>query len=203
MLVAPRGVERVRSHRSVVEQLDWDQAEGIIRELEAAGRSVLREAQVVDEDVQLGIALDMRYVGQAHELTIEVPARAFSARAAAPLRTAFETEYLRRYGLTLEGMPVEIVSWRVSVQGPPILSLAKSDGPRGTRSGAQTGSRRAHFRECGGFTDTPVHPRIGLVPGARIAGPALLEEDNTTIVVAPGWTAWADEDGNVLMKADA
>ena len=112
----------------------------------------------------------MRYVGQAHELTIDVPKDAFSRREAAPLRSAFETEYLRRYGLTLDGMPVEIVSWRVSVQGPPILALARSAAAGPKMASVQSGTRRAYFRECGG-SPTPSarrEPGSGRGPRSRV-----------------------------------
>src|SRR5439155_13672897 len=124
MLVAPRGVERVRSYRCLLERVEWDHASDLLADLERAARSVLREALVDDADVEVRVALDMRYAGQGHELTIAATRDALARRDENTLRSAFETEYRRRYGLALEGMPIEIVSWRVSAQGPPVLGRA-------------------------------------------------------------------------------
>jgi N-methylhydantoinase A len=199
MLVAPRGVERVRSNRRLLLQIDWVQASGILRELEAAGRSVLREAKVDDADVVVRIGLDMRYAGQGHELTISVTPGAFEKRDVDAIRREFETEYRRRYGLALEGMPVEIVSWRVSVQGPPVVAVERWERTQTTGPRRGVRMRSAFFRDSGGFVDVNVHERSELREDEVVHGPALIEEPTTTIVVPASWSARLDGAGNVLM----
>jgi N-methylhydantoinase A len=200
MLVAPRGVERVRSYRCLLERVDWDHASDLLADLEQAARSVLREARVDDADVEVRVALDMRYAGQGHELTIATNRDALARRDEKALRTAFEIEYRRRYGLALGGMPIEVVSWRVNVKGPPVLEVANAT--RKPAAGAdRPKKRRAFFRDGGGFIEIPVWIRQDLRVGKVVAGPALIEEETTTIVVAPGWDAELDDIGNVLMRS--
>ncbi|HEV8319427.1 MAG TPA: hydantoinase/oxoprolinase family protein [Vicinamibacterales bacterium] len=200
MLVAPRGVERVRSYRCLLERVDWDHASDLLADLEQAARSVLREARVDDADVEVRVALDMRYAGQGHELTIATNRDALARRDEKALRTAFEIEYRRRYGLALGGMPIEVVSWRVNVKGPPVLEVANAT--RKPAAGAdRPKKRRAFFRDGGGFIEIPVWIRQDLRVGNVVAGPALIEEETTTIVVAPGWDAELDDIGNVLMRS--
>jgi N-methylhydantoinase A len=142
----------------------------------------------------------MRYAGQGHELTIAANRDALARRDETALRSAFESEYRRRYGLVLEGMPIEVVSWRVGVQGPPVLGVANP--ARNAGAGAdRPKKRRAFFREGGGFTEVIVRVRANLRMGETITGPALIEEETTTIVVAPGWSAQLDDIGNVLMRS--
>jgi N-methylhydantoinase A/oxoprolinase/acetone carboxylase beta subunit len=201
MLIAPRGVERVRSYRCLLERIEWDHVFYLLEDLERAARSVLREARVDDADVEVRVALDMRYAGQGHELTVATSRDALARRDESGLRTAFETEYGRRYGITLDGMAIEVVSWRMSVQGPPVLRF--SNATRHRVAGADhPKKRRAFFREGGGFIEVPVRPRGNLGVGQSVAGPALVEEETTTIVVPPGWNAQLDESENVLMRSD-
>jgi N-methylhydantoinase A len=68
---------------------------------------------------------------------------------------------------------------------------------------AVKGKRKAHFEELGGMSEVPVYNRDLLVPGARIPGPAIIEERITTIVVHPGWNARVDGFENVVMETEA
>lgn len=202
MLVAPRGIERVRSWRCLLEQLDWHHLDGLLAELEAAGRAVIRQSQVHEHQLRVEVAADIRYAGQGHELTVTIRAEHIRQRDVAAIKTAFEDEYRRRYGLVLENLPVEIVSWRVRVNGPPVVDhpSAPSISTERSRSEGAPRLRRAYFRESGGLVYVPVRARGEVLECQTVRGPALIEEATTTCVVGPGWSASVDAAGNLVMR---
>jgi N-methylhydantoinase A len=87
-------------------------------------------------------------------------------------------------------VPLEALNWRAVVSGPrPDFPGASAEGGRaGAISGPpQTKStRRAYFPEAGDYVQTPVYDRYALAPGARLTGPAIVEERESTTVVGPG-----------------
>src|SRR5207237_230911 len=103
-----------------------------------------------------------------------------------------------------KGMPVELLSWRLSALGPrpPVQFRATSSDGRYTEAAALKGSRRAYFGQAsGGIRDyeTPIYDRYALLSGMRIAGPAVVEERESTTVIAPGIRATVDQYQNLVV----
>jgi N-methylhydantoinase A len=98
--------------------------------------------------------------------------------------------------MTIPGVAVEIVTWRVAAFAPaPAVSLA----PTASAGTVITkGVRNVLFRRGAEPVATPVFDRASLPVGAAIAGPALLEERETTTVLRPGWAAVVTDDGSVV-----
>ncbi len=141
----------------------------------------------------------MRYAGQGHEITVALPAGPLEAGHAAEVVEAFERAYRGLYGRLGPRVPLEIVNWRVTVSGPrPGLDfrLAASGAAGG---GAPKGVRKAYFPEAGGFVDTPVYDRYALRPGDGFAGPAIVEEGESTLVVGPRGRGRVDQHLNVIV----
>ena len=96
--------------------------------------------------------------------------------------------------------PVQIVTYRVTAHTP----IAKAGAP-GAKAGpamtgpALAGERRVHFRERNGFVDCPIYDRARLAPEQEVAGPAILEQMDTTTVVLPGQRARVQRDGSLLL----
>jgi N-methylhydantoinase A len=191
-LAAPLAFDFVRSWPAGLEDIDWNRADALYGEMEAEGDDVLRSSGVA-APVHVREA-DMRYVGQGHEIRVAWPA----GRDPAVVRTAFETEYRRLYGrLGPEDVPLEIISWRVRSSGPvPDLELRIGHEP----GDAAKGVRRAYMPELGGMADVPVLDRYRLGPGSRFAGPAIVEERESTVVIGPGAEAEVDERFNVVVR---
>lgn len=150
------------------------------------------EAQAAAELPGAGIVrrADLRYRGQSHELTVDVEA---------PLRReqvveAFEREHERAYGYRAGGEAVELVNIRltatVSHEPPAFSRPRKEEGPCSTRP--------AFFG--GGWEQAQVCRRRRLGP-VRVRGPAIIEEDEATSVVPPGWEAHVDNAGNLWLEA--
>jgi len=167
-------------------------------EMAAQAAAVVRGAAVAG-NVTLARSLDARYVGQGYELTVPVPAGRLDAAALARIRAAFDEIYAARYGYANPMEPVETVTWKLAaVGGAPRVALAKaaSDG----RDGGLKGRRRAWFPETRGWTECAVYDRYALAPGARLDGPAIVEERESTSVLPPGTSATVDEYANLIVE---
>ncbi|MCC6531912.1 MAG: hydantoinase/oxoprolinase family protein [Burkholderiales bacterium] len=141
----------------------------------------------------------MRYVGQGHEITVALPARALRAADAPALRRDFETEYARLYGRAIPHLQVEVLSWSLVVRTRSKRSLPAKRAklraaPRAPRRQALYDPRAQRFR------DAAVFDRAELRAGTRFAGPALVAEDQTTTVVGAGCTAEVDTLGYLHLR---
>ena len=168
-----------------------------LRELDAAGRARMREEGVPATDVRVTYAADMRYVGQAYEL--EVPIEAPVTAGAVPaIVAAFHAVHERVYGYARAQQPVEFVNFR-AVHSYPLPRPAVQPAARatGTLAQAQVAERPAYF---GHFVPTAIYERARLPLGARLAGPAIVEQADTTTVIPPGVTALVDEAGNLRLR---
>ena len=141
----------------------------------------------------------MRYVGQGHEIEVELPGRALAPADVAALRDGFDAVYTRLYGRTIPHMDVEILTWAVTVSTaaePP----ARAPKPR--RRAAPPARRTVPLFDSGrtDYVDAAVWHRDDLKPGTRVEGPALIVEAQTTTVVAPGFLADVDGLGYIVME---
>jgi N-methylhydantoinase A len=101
--------------------------------------------------------------------------------------------------MTIPGVAVEVVTWRVSAFAPaPSVSLAVTGDL--TREPAPKGQRPVRFQRGAPPVDTPVFDRHALAVGARLSGPALVEERETTAVLRPGWEATVTDDGSLVAE---
>jgi N-methylhydantoinase A len=146
-------------------------------------------AGVAPEAATARILGAMRYAGQGFQVEAEIPEDAIIRGDTGMLRAKFEAAYLALYGRTEPALPVECVSWQVIVAGPrPVVDLTRQSA---AADGAlQRGTRRAWFG--GAYVETPVLNRLALHPGESVAGPALIEERECTLVLPPGATAHCD-----------
>ena len=170
-----------------------------LAELDAMGRARMREEGVSEADVRVAYAADMRYVGQAYELEVSVTAPVTPARVAEVV-AAFHGVHERVYGYARTQQPVEFVNFRAVHTYPlpqPSIRPSVGAGPaRDTVAPAPLGERRAYFAPHG-FVATAIHDRSRLPPGARVDGPAIVEQADTTTVIPPGYRAIVDTSSNL------
>ncbi len=124
---------------------------------------------------------EMRYRGQRHNIKVPIA----PGDDAVSIRSAFERDYLRRYGHADANAPAEFQVLHVSgfarLDRPEIARL-----PRSAAAGAAPGTRPVYFGDAGGMIETSVYDRYALTPGTSGEGPALLEEYGSTTLVWPG-----------------
>jgi N-methylhydantoinase A len=160
-------------------------------ELIQAGTRALGEEGVAASQVAVTRHVDMRFSGQAYELSVELPERLDVDRLVARFREA----YKRRYGHDQEEA-VEIVNLRVvcvGVTDRPTLPESMPD-----RNPAATAIRDVYFR--GQWHATPIVRREMLDAGQRLNGPIIIEEFGTTTVVPPSWSAHRQPGGAILIR---
>ena len=207
-VLAPPSFDLAASYKSELERLDLARVNRILTDLETQGRALLDEVEAGLEtggcraDLhQVVRQVDMRYRNQRYEVPVPLPPSGDLVRDGLPaLEGAFHRAYEQRYGRTIRGVPAEAVTWRVSVSAPPPATLkapGRTPGRPSRRAAEPAGRRPAYFGE--GFVETPFYRRAHLPPGARLPGPAIVEEDGSTTVIPPGARGTVDPAGNVVL----
>jgi N-methylhydantoinase A len=200
LLAAEVRFDVARTYVRRLDALDPAALESMYAEMAAQAREVVRESATAG-GVTTTRTADARYVGQGYELTVPVPAGRLDAAALARLRDAFDDIYAARYGYAQPGEPVEVVTWKLSaIGGAPRVTLAKATTT--PLAGSLKGRRRAYFPETGGWVDCPVYDRYRLTAGLTLAGPAIVEERESTSVLPPGTVATVDDYANLVVTVD-
>lgn len=141
--------------------------------------------------------IEVRYVGQLNDITVEVPD---VIDASFDIRARFETLYVEAFGpgAAWETAPIEVVGCRLEAIGKrPQFALAElaSAGVIEPHS-----TRPVFWPQSRGYVETPIFDGKALLSGAEITGPAVVEFPTTTIVVPPGWSSKTDCIGNLMLQ---
>jgi len=201
-LTAPLSFDFVRTSIEVLDEIDWSEVNHIRTAMAQQGIALLERSGVAPSEVAVTYSADVRYVGQGHEVTVPFPAGTIGPASRPGIVDAFEEVYRRLYGRVAEGVPLEVVNWRVTVSGPvPSLDMRRSR--EANRRSALKGWRPAYFAQYGNYYDTPVYDRYALGPGDRITGPAIVEERESTAIVGPAAAATVDELSNLIVRLPA
>jgi N-methylhydantoinase A len=189
----------VRAHGASLATLEIEGARGALDRMLAEARGVLRDEGYPETAVRLDVGVDLRYFGQASELTVALPSPRFTAEGLSRLAGAFRQEYEKTYGYSTDE-DLELVNLRVVATGLreerlDFGALRRPDRP----SRAANAIRNVAFEPGQGYQRTPVFARES-VPGAPVPGPAIIESYDSTVVVPPGSEAYADERGNLRIR---
>jgi N-methylhydantoinase A len=177
-----------------LDSVDRDALEDEFRKLEREARERLTAEGVPEAQMSIQRLVDMRYLGQWRSLTVTVSSPVDLADAA----ERFHAEHERAYNYRRDGSPVEIYRLSVRAIGVTPKPQLRRHEPGGAVP-APAGSRAVHFDGSGGAVDTPVYVRAGLPAGTKLAGPAVIDQLDSTTLVPPGWRAEVDEWLNIRM----
>ena len=184
-------------------RFDLDGMEAIYTRLSAQGASELGTEGVPPERQRFLRLADLRYAKQGFELTLEFPVERTTLEAVERLIEDFHHRHEQLYTFSHPGADVEIVNLRVRALGlmdklelPEIEAADKGAAPQ------PNGTRSVHFGAAG-FLKTPVFQRGGLLAGHVVAGPAIVDQMDTTTVIFPGQSASVDAYGNLIVSLDA
>ncbi|TAK33168.1 MAG: hydantoinase/oxoprolinase family protein [Chloroflexota bacterium] len=178
--------------------------DAIFLPLERQAMADLTAEGVPPERIALVRSLDMRYVGESYELTISM---ATTAPTETPRGTVLATiaEFHRvhesRYSHSSPEAPTEVVNLRLDAIGRVDKPLETLPAGEQDLSVAHLDKRPVYFG--GRHLPTPLYDRDHLAPGARINGPAVLVQEDSTVVVPPRWTAEVDGQGNLIAQSSA
>ncbi len=194
-LVTSVRFDLVRSAPGRLDGLDWAELDRLLSDMTAEGMAALDEAGCAPDSVSLIFGADLRYFGQQNEVSIVFPDDPRSSRAGEMIRSIFETAYFAQYGVNPSHVPIEIVSWRLTVRGPDI-AVSAATLPDGVWGRPKSSRAVLLWPEAAAM----VYDRASLVAGQVVPGPALIEERETTIVLPPGWTGRVDSVGCVVAR---
>jgi N-methylhydantoinase A len=193
-----------RSHVVRLSQADPKRLGEILREMAGEAAAKIEELGFEPGQMITRYELDMRYLGQAHEVPVEVSAELvdrLDGAAVARIGSLFHEKHRHLFGHDSPDSEVELMTLSVSAVGPrartPMPDLA-AGGP--DPSAAFKGTRKVYFEEAGGFMDCPTFERSRLAAGNVIAGPAVIEQMDTTTVLPPGESARVDRSGSLIVE---
>jgi N-methylhydantoinase A len=198
-LVTPVRLDLVRSALGQLDDLDWDEVDRLVGEMLDEARAALAEAGTAQADIRLSLGADLRYAGQQNEVGIVFESDPRATRDSGAVRSAFEAAYLAQYGVNPSHVPIEVVSWRLTARGPDDIVDA---APLAAREPAAPKGERA-IPLWPAAPNARLYDRAALAAGQAIAGPALVEERETTIVIPPGWTGVVDAIGCITARRSA
>jgi N-methylhydantoinase A len=201
LLIAPARVDRVATVAKELDLLDWPVFEARFAELEDEARSLIAETGLDPALATTERLADVRYVGQAFEVVVSLPPGPYAAASKPGLMAAFEAAYVEKFTRTPPAVPVEIINIRTAVSAEvpgerPRSSVTVSGEPE------PNAYRSLYFLEANGFVETPVYDRADLPAGYAFAGPAVIEEAASTLIVGPKGRAWVADDGNIVVDLE-
>jgi N-methylhydantoinase A len=201
MLVADLRRDFVSTWFTPLASASFAEMKALYETMEQSGSQSVKQSDIALNEVVLTRYADMRYVGQEHAVTVELPLALFTAEDRAGIKRHFDDVHAQRYGFSSPDEKAEIVSLRSAVSGilpkPPFEKIEA--GSAQSKAEASAGERPVYFGEARGFVRTPVFSRPALLAGNVIAGPALIEEHASTTVVHPGDRLEVDAFGNLVI----
>lgn len=204
LLSSPVGFEVVQSLRIPVAQLTQAHYQEIVQGLEQRVRAEFKGGELAQADGRLQLKLDMRYIGQGYEVEVDLPDPR-NAAVVDQLNTLFGKAYAGIFGQSFDDKAIEIVAWKAEVQGtvPGDGSTYRLRDDQHHSRVALKGHRSAYCAERNVFASTPVYDRYLLRTGDTIDGPALIEETESTCVIALGDQAVVDQLGNLIIHIES
>ena len=203
-LRAPVAYEVTRSFRQRLSDLDAESCNRLLDEMRVEAHSVVEPGAAGRQLVESRLAY-MRYVGQGHEVGVELPVRIEAPRiddsSPGTLGRAFQAEYDRLYERSIPDLDVEILNW-VLVLGTEIdlvdqcLPDIESDG-----SADRVGTRLITESGTGRSVEVSVYEREGLEVNQSVSGPAIVVETNTATVITSRYTADVHPKGHLILRA--
>jgi N-methylhydantoinase A len=201
MLVADLRRDFVNTWFNPLAEASFAEMEVIYAEMERRGRQAVQQSRIAVAGIAVQRAADMRYVGQEHAVTVELPLELFQDQDRDGIKRRFDAVHETRYGYAAPGEKAEIVSLRSAITGllrkPAFEPIEK--GEADPPQAASRGKRLVYFAEAGRHVDTPSYDRAKLVAGNRIEGPALIEEYASTTVIHPGDVVTVDAFGDLVI----
>jgi N-methylhydantoinase A len=200
MLDAPVAYEVARSLYQRVSTLDPDAVNAHLEAMRRQAHEVVARSAGGASLAETWTAY-MRFIGQGHEIAVPIEARALELADREGLQRAFEREYLAQFGRAIPDLEAEVLSWAIAVSTrvePPArdrFTLQHSAGAL-----RAIGERALCDPHSGRMIQAQVFRREALAPGTCVDGPALVLEDETSVVVPAGFAVTATQFGHLVVE---
>jgi len=198
LLTADARFDLARTFVAGLAAAPWDRINALFEGMEAEGAAQILATGLGGQWHTRRLA-EVRYAGQGHELSVEIPPGRLGPESLADIERAHADIYAGRYGYAeAPGTPLEATNWKLEIScGVPAVALGAAVFPE--RGSAQKGTRPVYFPERGGFVECPVYDRYRVGADAVMRGPAVIEERETTVILLPGDRAVVDRHGNLII----
>ncbi|HTE16098.1 MAG TPA: hydantoinase/oxoprolinase family protein, partial [Burkholderiales bacterium] len=176
-------VDRAWSQPCLMKDIDWKQVAKAYEGMRSDAEAELKSAGADQKAIKWFIGAEMRYAGQGHNVSVSLPWRTVGAAMAPALLKAFEANYRQLYGHLVPGAAPQVITWRLTGR-----SMVKSHkftwgDTRASMKPVMRGKREIYLPLKKKYAPVPVYDRYSLKPGTRLAGPVVLEERESTLVV--------------------
>jgi len=205
LLAAPARVDRSWSNPTLVKDIEWTRVAKVYADLRKDAEKELASAGAGDAQIKWWIGAEMRYAGQGHNVSVTLPWEAMSAVRAdrksrsavraepqskherrgfeAPLMNEFEKRYRQLYGHLVPNAAPQVVTWRLTGRSVVQSHRFTWGDERVSNKAVMRGKREIYLPTKGKYGAVPVYDRYSLKPGTKVAGPLILEERESTLVV--------------------
>lgn len=205
MLLSDLKHDFVKTYHSIFSerQMDVRRLLSLVEELELEGGRVLSSENIPPSKRTYRYFLDLRYLGQYHEVNVEVSRDLLRSFDEAGIKEAFHAMHDRLYGYSLkeDKREVELVNLRMSAIGITEKPVFRSDEYRGTSARDCLKGRRPVFVPAiHDFMEVEVYDGDRMGYGNKLKGPAIIEQVNTTIFVPPAYELECDPFGSYLIR---
>lgn len=188
----------VRSYLTPVDKLNPKTVSSLYGNMKAKAVETLLSEGIPREKILLALSADARYIGQFNEVEVPLKTDELTPEAVQELVNDFHARHESLNGYSMPSAPVEIVNLRVVGKGiVDKLEIMRPASREGDSSAALTGHRKAFFENE--FKEIPVYDGERLSAGSTLAGPAIVEQETTTVIVQPGYKLTCDDFGNYLV----
>jgi N-methylhydantoinase A/oxoprolinase/acetone carboxylase beta subunit len=194
LMTAPMSTDLVRSYVSLLSDANWATIDALFVDMEQEARQ-----KIMEESPNFSRLADMRYSGQGYEIQVLIPYGPYGPASAPAFDEAFADTYERIFGRRVTNVPVQLVNLRLFARGQPPQAPAGVIPGKQTARDSRRGERLVYFGREKGFLRCPVYRRYALGPGEIIDGPAILEENETTVVMEPGALGRIDDRLNFVV----
>jgi N-methylhydantoinase A len=202
MLMSDLKHDFVRTYSTLLHDADAGRLTSLFGEMEQEARALLGEEQIPEQSVEFNYSLDLRYLKQYHEVNVPVTRNELERGDAASIAAKFHPEHFRLFGYSLEkeNTPIELINLRFAAIGKTVKPTFIEEEYAGEDpSHALKKERDVWLPLENTFETIPVYDGAGLRCGNRVAGPAIIEQVNTTTFVAPEFTMISDRYGSYFM----
>jgi N-methylhydantoinase A len=200
-VIADMRQDFVQTINGLVDNLDRHALAGFMQSHVDQGMQVLDAAQTRFEGRETEFTLDMAYIGQTHTVSVPITVQVTNGTVHAPtcaqIAEAFDTAYRKTYGRLLQNGVRRVINLRSAVTGKRPKFDLETLAPKGAGKNTPRTTRQVHFADA--WHETAIYDRLDLPVGAQIAGPAILEQPDTTVLIEPGLTGHVDRFGNTII----
>lgn len=202
MFAMDLGLEYARSCARRQNKLDFAEVGRLFKDMRKQARADFARIGIAESQLTYKATVEMRYVGQFHEVEIDLPTGELSAENLPVLLANFHTTYEKMFTYSMTWRAVEFLTYRLKVTSPPrkVEMMVHAKAVAGVET-ARRGSRMCQFEGNAAPIETPAYDWDLMAPGHRIVGPALIDDKTTTVLVVPGFNCEVDAYRNLVLRA--